>query len=96
MHWRDSLLKSEQVKWRRPPVKNIKDGKLDILITLPLTALFEVQAQRAFGDGMLAMATFQIKMYEANKVPQLTDFVKLFEEVGLPGYAEQLAKRGNE
>lgn len=87
-HWKDTVLKSNQIKWKRPPIKNIEDGKLDILITIPLTSLFEIQAKTAFADGMLAMLKFHIE----NETIKAEDLIKFFTDCGLSEIGERLFK----
>lgn len=89
-HWRDALAESKEIKWKRPPIKNIEDGKLDIIITVPLTELFEAQAKRAFGYGMLAMLDFHVRRSNDEKPIEVEELVKVFTDFGLPELATKL------
>jgi hypothetical protein len=51
MNYKDTVLKQNQIKWRRPPVKYIEDGKLDVVVSIPLTRVIEGQAQISFAWG---------------------------------------------
>ena len=51
MNYKDTVLKQSQIKWRRPPVKYIEDGKLDVVVSIPLTKVIEGQAQISFAWG---------------------------------------------
>ena len=90
MNWRESVLKSHEVKWTRPIPKNIDDGKMDIIITLPLTALFEAQAKRSFAAGMDTAMKFFAKYLEGDKPIEVEDLVKFFADSGFPEKAKGL------
>ena len=91
-HWRDALVTTKEIKWKRPPIKNVEDGKLDIIITIPLAELFEAQTKRAFGYGMLAMLNFHVHRSEADKPIELEELINLFKEFGLPEIADRMFK----
>lgn len=95
-HWKNTILKSNQIKWKRPPIKNIEDGKLDMLIKISLTSLFEIQAKTAFADGMLAMLEFHVKKQGENETIEIEDLIKFFTDCGLPEIGERLLKEKNE
>lgn len=95
-HWRDALATSKEIKWKRPPIKNIEDGKLDIIITVPLTELFESQTKRAFAYGMLAMLDFHVHRSEHDNPIEVKELVKLFNDFGLPEIATQLFRSGKD
>lgn len=92
-HWKDALATSKEIKWKRPPIKNIEDGKLDIIITVPLTELFEAQTKRAFGYGMLAMLDFNVHRSEDKKPIEIDELINLFNGFGLPEIAQQLFRK---
>ena len=91
-HWRDALATSREIKWKHPPIKNIEDGKLDIIITVPLTELFEAQTKRAFGYGMLAMMDFHIQKQIGKKRIEVQDIIDLFNNFGLPELTKQITQ----
>lgn len=95
-HWRDALATSKEIKWKRPPIKNIEDGKLDIIITVPLTELFESQTKRAFGYGMLAMLDYHVHRAENKKPIEVDELINLFNSFGLPEIARQLFQKQSE
>ncbi len=97
MHWKETVLKSEQIKWKGPRIKNIADGKLDFNIHLPLTALFEDQAKQAFAHGMLTMYAFlTTDQHQEVKIITRADLSKLFQDCGLPEIAKQIEEKSNE
>lgn len=89
MHWKETLIKSEQIKWKKVAPKNIEDGRLDFTHTLSLTNLFENQAKTAFANGMLTMLQFHIQSRVDNKPIEVNDLAKLFNGCGLPEIAKQ-------
>lgn|GEM_PF-4746412 len=93
-HWRDALFTEKEIKWKRPPIQNIDDGRLDVIITVPLTELLEAQTQRAFGYGMIAMLNFHIERLKTKCPIDPQDIVDLFTSFGLPEIAEQIAPKG--
>lgn len=95
-HWRDALATSKEIKWKRPPIKHIEDGKLDIIITVPLTELFEAQTKRAFGYGMIAMLDFHVRKQKDDKLIEVQDIIDLFNRFGLPEIADRMFKQQNE
>lgn len=57
--WRDSLIKSKDIKWQRNvKAKNVEDNKLDINIFLPLTTIFEGQARQSYLCGVVDTLAF--------------------------------------
>jgi len=95
-HWKDALATSKEIKWKRPPIKNIEDGKLDIIVTVPLTELFEAQTKRAFAYGMLAMLDFHVQKQKGYKPIEVQDIIELFNKFGLPELANQMFKQSKE
>ena len=89
MNWKDTVIKSESIKWKRLTPKNVEDGKLDFIFTLPLTSLFEYQAKTAFAQGMMTMMQFHIQSQTDNKLIEGSDLIKLFNDSGLPEIARQ-------
>ena len=88
-HWKDTIIESGQIKWKRPRVKGIEDGKLDVYITIPLTSLFEAQAKKSFAAGMFRMMEFHVRKQGEGAVIELSDLMKLFNDCGLPEIARQ-------
>jgi len=95
-HWKDALATSKEIKWKRPPIKNIEDGKLDIIITVPLTELFEAQTKRAFGYGMIAMLDFHVQKHKGDKPIEVQDIIDLFTKFGLSEIADRMFKQSKE
>ena len=90
MHWRESLIKSEDIKWK-PMLKVINDNNLDFNLHLPLTALFEAQARQAFAFGMVTMMKFHIGYQGDEKPIEIADVIKLFNDCGLPEVAKKIS-----
>ncbi len=86
MNWKDTVIKSNDIKWVRPRVKSTDDGKLDFDIHLPFTGLFEGQAKQSFAQGVLE--TF--KFFGEHKSISVDDIYAFLKECGLSGIAEQL------
>ena len=89
MHWKDTVIKSSQIKWRNIKPKSIDDGKLDFDLHIPFTNLFERQAKISFAQGMMTMMQFHTQSQTDKKLIEISDVVKLFNECGLP----EIAKR---
>ena len=90
MNWENTVIKSEDIKWKRPPIKNIKDGKLDIIITIPLTDLIRSQAKHSFMQGMSVVIDFFVKHQKENKPIEHDELVTLFKECNLPELVERI------
>ena len=90
MHWKDAMIKSSEFHWKKPLVENVEDGKLDVIVNIPLTSLYEKQAKRAFTHGMLTMLQFNVKKAEENSPIDISDLVKLFTDCGLPEIAKKI------
>jgi len=84
-HWQDILLKSKQIKWGSIKPKSLEDGKLDFILTLRLTALFETQAKLSFAYGVLTTLQFLAQKQTIDKETITTESLKEFlTECGLP------------
>ena len=96
MNWKDTVIKSDQIKWKRLPVKNIAGDKLDIQVNIPLTNLFESQARQSFLQGMFTMLQFHIQHQVDKRSIGFTDLIGLFNLCGLPEIATLLLEGGND
>ena len=56
----DTLLQNKDIKWRVPKWKISEDGKVDIDIHIPLTAILQKQAYRSFNYGVGALLDFLV------------------------------------
>jgi hypothetical protein len=56
--YKNYLIKSKNVKWKPVEIKNVEDGKMDFILTIPLTEMFDNQAKAAFMGGVLALFKF--------------------------------------
>ena len=90
MHWKDTVIKSEQILWKRPKIKTIKDNKLDFILTLPFTNLFEQQAKHSFFEGVRVTMEFIRDKEGEFGVSDINDFLIDC------GYAEVLEDKGKE
>ncbi len=93
MHWKETVIKQRQIKWKPLKVANVEDGKLDIILTIPLTNLIEGATKSAFTHGMLTMLQFHIQKGREKKIIEVPDLVKLFIESGLPEVAKELEEK---
>jgi hypothetical protein len=89
-HWKETVLKSGHIKWERPPIKNIEDGKLDILVTIRLTSLFESQAKYSYSEGIRTMMELLIQSQTQKRVIKVTDIVKMLNDCGFPELAKEI------
>jgi hypothetical protein len=83
-HWKETVIKQEQIKWKRPPIKNIKDGKLDIILTIPLTGLFEAQAKHSYLEGMQSVMELLIQSQKEKTSIEQADIIKMLNTCGFP------------
>ena len=91
-HWKETLIKSSDIQWKRPRMKSTDDDRLDFDLHLPFTGLFNAQAKRAFAAGMMAMLQFHVKQQEDKHSIEVGDLIALFNECGLPEVAKQFVK----
>jgi len=92
MHWRDAVIKSKSITWKKAKVETSEDGKLDFTLTLPLTSLFEGQTKKAFLEGMFTMMEFYTQHQADNRPIEVIDLVNLFNDCGCPETAKQFEK----
>ena len=52
MNWKDTLIDFSKVSWAIPEMKNSEDGKVDIILTIPITDLLYGQAKKSFLMGI--------------------------------------------
>jgi hypothetical protein len=90
MHWKDTVLKSSQIKWTNCKPKSIDDGKLDFDLHIPLTSIFEGQARISFAQGLTTMFEFMNDLIQTKKQINLQDFVKFYEDCGYPDFAKDI------
>ena len=96
MNWKETVLKSSEIKWRRPKMKSVDDGKLDFIIHLPLTNLFRRQAKRAFSHGVAATLAFIAKHQESGRPIETSDIVAFLNECDLPELAKLSQDKNDE
>ena len=88
MHWKKTLMKSEDIKWKGLHAENIA-GKLDIHLKIPLTNWIEAQAKASFAAGMLTMLQFHVQKQTEKSSIEVADLIKLFNDCGLPDIANR-------
>jgi len=96
MHWEETVLKSQDIKWEAPKITNRKDGKLDFYLRLPLTNLFRMQAKISFMKGMLNMTNFMVEKQNSGELINEQDLERLFNDSGLPEISERLKRQAAE
>ena len=94
MHWKETVIRSKSIKWKKVMPKTIEDGKLDFTLTLPLTSLFEYQAKTAFAQGMMTMMQFHVQFQTDGELIEIDDLIKLFNDCGLPEIAKRFKDKG--
>ena len=65
MNYKDAILKD--VKFKSKGIRWIKDGKSDLIITVPMTAILDAQAKYAFSMGAIEVLHFVANMQQAGK-----------------------------
>jgi hypothetical protein len=90
-HWRETVVRSEDLRWKRPQMELVEDGKADIRITIPLTKLLQQQAQLSYAEGMLTMLKFH-RGWPRGKPIQFSDIMKLLRDCGLGDIAKKMTK----
>ena len=68
----DTLLQNKDIKWRVPKWKISEDGKVDIDIHIPLTAILRKQAYWSFNWGVAALLEF-LKVNKDLPLGELTE-----------------------
>lgn len=58
MDYKATVIKNQDIKWKHPKIEYIEDGKVDMILTIPLTGILELQAFRSFAAGAKAVFTF--------------------------------------
>ncbi len=53
MNYKDTIIKQCEIDWKSSKIKHTKDGKIDLKFTIPLTAILDTQAKRAFMQGIV-------------------------------------------
>ena len=61
VNYKDTILAQKQIKWKRPPAKVIDDGRVDIIITIPLTEILDLQAKTSYFAGANEIFKFIIE-----------------------------------
>ena len=83
MKYQDTILTDEQIQFRPLPVKRIEDGKVDIVVTIPLTNLLEAQAKASFFVGITECFKWFMRSFGDNKIPTEEDVKLQLAEWGL-------------
>jgi S-methylmethionine-dependent homocysteine/selenocysteine methylase len=78
MNWKDTLIKSEDITWKNPKIKNLKDGRIDFILTIPLTNIVEMQARLSF---LKAIREYHFFMIDNAKLPLEEFNTKLKEKL---------------
>lgn len=58
MKYQNTIIKQSELQWTPPKIKQSKDGKIDLKFTIPLTAILDTQAKRAFMQGVVEALGF--------------------------------------
>lgn len=90
MHWKDTVLKSKEIKWVRPRIKNIEDGKLDVNLNIPLTQLIEGQAKLSFTHGVVQALNFTADYQRNKRTIKTQDLLGFLNGCGLPELVDKI------
>lgn len=58
MNYKDTIIKVENMSWTMPKFKKHKDGRNDLILTIPFTEILEQQAYVSFQGGVHALLKF--------------------------------------
>lgn len=83
MNYKETIIKKENIKIKPLPVKWVDDGKVDIIMTIPLTAFLDAQAKQAFFAGAKDMFEFFVETIAKNKIPSEEDMKAKLREMGM-------------
>lgn len=81
--YKDTILKQEQIKWKRPPVKIINDDKVDLIITIPLTEILDCQAKTSYFAGANEIFKYIMSVIDEKKIINEDDVKSKLREMGL-------------
>ena len=95
MHWKDTIIKSSDIKWKSCKPISTDDGKLDINMHIPLTGIVEYQAKKSFMDGLNAMYEFVYELRHTKKTICLQDIATFYEQCGYPEIASQIKSKNS-
>jgi hypothetical protein len=84
MHYKETLLKQKEIKFRMPKLKINDDGKVDIAIHIPLTNILEGQALKSFTYGVFAIIELHANCVAENMILTTGMIRAKFIEWGLP------------
>ena len=77
--YKETILKTQDVNWKQPTIKLVEDGRMDLIFTIPLTEVLDLQAKLSFFAGIKAV----------------TDFVKGFTAAGGSTASQDFARRSS-
>lgn len=67
VNWKDTVIKNKDIQWKHPKIKYVEDGKIDFILTLPLTHIIEMQAKRSFLMGIMDYNAFIVDLLTDGK-----------------------------
>jgi hypothetical protein len=88
MNWENTVIKSSDIEWKSCKPKSTNDGKLDVDIHIPLTAIIEGQARKSFAMGLQVMYDFMYDFIKHSKQIDLQDFANFYDACGYPYFAK--------
>jgi len=84
MNYKDTIMSQRQMKWQPLKIRQIKDGKIELKLTISLTELFDAQAKQAFMRGVVEALGF-VGNCQKTKVIITTELLdQKFTEWGIP------------
>jgi len=84
MNYKDTTLKQAEIQWQPTKLKQTKDGKIDLKLTIPLDKLFDAQTKRSFMRGVAEAFAF-VGNCQAEQTVITTELLdSKFTEWGIP------------
>lgn len=90
MKYKDTIIKQKELQWMPPKIRQIKDGKIDLKFTIPLTTILDTQAKRAFMQGIVEALGFVGSCQEQKVIITKELLDRKFSEWGIPELSEIL------
>lgn len=58
MHWKETMFKQSEIRWKQPKFKYVDDDNIDLILTVPISKLIEEQARKSFTFGVYEVLKF--------------------------------------
>ena len=84
MTYKDTIIKQCEIIWKPLKIRQTKDGKIDMKVNIPLTALFDAQAKRSFMRGVAEALSFVGNCQESKTIITTELLDSMFTMWGIP------------